>query len=95
MTICGAAGRPLHKAYDDATAILAGDSLLTFAFDILSRQETHPDPAIRVALVRELARAAGIGGMAGGQLLDLAAEGRFDAASRASSASAMSSPCRR
>ena len=72
-------GRPTaHKAYDDATAILAGDSLLTFAFDILSRQETHPDPEIRVALVRELARAAGIGGMAGGQLLDLAAEGRFD-----------------
>ena len=72
-------GRPTaHKAYDDATAILAGDSLLTFAFDILSRQETHPDPEIRIALVRELARAAGLGGMAGGQLLDLAAEGRFD-----------------
>jgi farnesyl diphosphate synthase len=72
-------GRPTaHKAYDEATAILAGDSLLTFAFDILSRPQTHPDPEIRVALVRELARAAGLGGMAGGQLLDLAAEGRFD-----------------
>jgi farnesyl diphosphate synthase len=72
-------GRPTaHKAYDEATAILAGDSLLTFAFDILSRQETHPDAEIRVALVRELSRAAGLGGMAGGQLLDLAAEGRFD-----------------
>ena len=71
-------GRPTaHKAYDDATAILAGDSLLTFAFDILSRHETHPDAEIRVALVRELARAAGLGGMAGGQLLDLGAEGRF------------------
>ena len=74
-------GRPtVHKAYDDATAILAGDALLTFAFDILSRPETHPDAAIRIALVRELSRAAGIGGMAGGQLLDLAAEGRFGTA---------------
>lgn len=73
-------GRPtLHRAYDEATAILAGDSLLTFAFDILSRDETHPDPAIRIALVRELARASGLGGMAGGQMLDLAAEGRFGA----------------
>jgi farnesyl diphosphate synthase len=74
-------GRPsLHRAYDDATAILAGDALLTFAFDILARDETHPDPAVRIALVRELARAAGLGGMAGGQMLDLAAEGRFGAA---------------
>jgi farnesyl diphosphate synthase len=66
-----------HKAFDEATAILAGDALLTFAFDLLSRPETHPDPAVRIALVAELARAAGLGGMAGGQLLDLAAEGRF------------------
>lgn len=73
-------GRPtLHRAYDDATAILAGDSLLTFAFDILSREETHPDSKIRIALVRELARGSGLGGMAGGQMLDLAAEGRFGA----------------
>jgi farnesyl diphosphate synthase len=72
-------GRPTaHKAFDEATAILAGDSLLTFAFDILSRTETHPDPAIRIALVQALARASGLGGMAGGQMLDLAAEGRFD-----------------
>jgi farnesyl diphosphate synthase len=71
-------GRPTaHKAYDEATAILVGDSLLTFAFDILSRAETHPDPTIRIALVLELARASGLGGMAGGQMLDLAAEGRF------------------
>jgi len=74
-------GRPtLHRAYDDATAILVGDSLLTFAFDILARPETHPDPAVRIALVLELARASGLGGMAGGQMLDLAAEGRFAAA---------------
>jgi farnesyl diphosphate synthase len=71
-------GRPtVHKAFDEATAILAGDGLLTFAFDILSRSETHPDPAVRVRLVNLLARAAGVGGMVGGQMLDLAAEGRF------------------
>src|SRR6266446_5517555 len=71
-------GRPtVHKAFDEATAILAGDALLTFAFDLLARTDTHPNPLVRVNLVLELARASGIGGMAGGQLLDLAAEGRF------------------
>ena len=71
-------GRPtVHKAFDQATAILAGDGLLTFAFDILSRPQTHQDPALRVRLISALARAAGIGGMAGGQMLDLAAEGRY------------------
>jgi farnesyl diphosphate synthase len=80
-------GRPtVHKAFDEATAILAGDALLTFAFDVLARPQTHPDPAIRIALVAELAHAAGHAGMAGGQLLDLAAEGRFgDAQARPSS----------
>jgi farnesyl diphosphate synthase len=73
-------GRPsLHRAFDEATAILAGDALLTLAFDVLARETTEPDPAIRVALIAALARAAGIGGMAGGQLLDLEAEGRFAA----------------
>jgi farnesyl diphosphate synthase len=72
-------GQPTaHKAFDEATAILAGDGLLTFAFDILARPETHPSPAVRVELVAALARASGLGGMAGGQMLDLAAEGRFD-----------------
>ena len=66
-----------HKAFDEATAILAGDGLLTFAFDVLGRPETHPDAAVRIALVTGLARAAGLGGMVGGQMLDLAAEGRF------------------
>jgi farnesyl diphosphate synthase len=76
-------GRPTtHKAYDEATAILAGDGLLTFAFDILSRPETHADAKVRLELVSALARAAGLGGMVGGQMLDLAAEGRFDASSR-------------
>jgi farnesyl diphosphate synthase len=71
-------GRPtVHKAFDEATAILAGDGLLTFAFDILSRPQTHTKPEIRIALISALARAAGLGGMAGGQMLDLAAEGRF------------------
>jgi len=73
-------GRPtVHKAFDQATAILAGDALLTLAFDVMARAEVHRDPAVRAALVLELARAAGIGGMAGGQMLDLAAEGRFAA----------------
>ena len=71
-------GRPtLHKAYDDATAILAGDALLTIAFDIITRDEIHREPAVRLALTRALARASGVGGMAGGQMLDLAGEGRF------------------
>jgi len=72
-------GRPTaHKAFDEATAILAGDGLLTLAFDILARPETHPNPAVRADLVLALARGAGLGGMVGGQMLDLAAEGRFD-----------------
>jgi farnesyl diphosphate synthase len=71
-------GRPtVHKAFDQATAVLVGDGLLTLAFDVLSRPDTHPDPAIRIELVQALARAAGLGGMVGGQMLDLAAEGRF------------------
>jgi len=71
-------GQPTaHKKFDEATAILSGDGLLTFAFDILSRPQTHTDPAVRIELVGALARASGIGGMAGGQMLDLAAEGRF------------------
>jgi farnesyl diphosphate synthase len=72
-------GRPTaHRAFDEATAILAGDGLLTLAFDILARPETHPNPAVRAELVLALARMGGLGGMVGGQMLDLAAEGRFD-----------------
>ncbi len=70
-------GRPsAHKAFDEATAILAGDGLLTFAFEVLALPETHADPAVRGELVLELARASGAMGMVGGQMLDLAAEGR-------------------
>jgi farnesyl diphosphate synthase len=70
-------GRPtLHKAFDEATAILAGDTLLTFAFEILSAPEAHADAGLGTELVNELAKAAGKDGMAGGQMLDLEAERR-------------------
>jgi len=68
-------GQPtVHRAYDEATAILAGDSLLTLAFDVMADEATHPDAKVRAALVLGLARASGLGGMAGGQMFDLAAE---------------------
>ncbi len=68
-------GRPsVHKKYDDATAILAGDALLTQAFEILAEAETHPDANIRCALALELARASGKAGMVGGQMIDIYAE---------------------
>ncbi|QLF71253.1 polyprenyl synthetase family protein [Peteryoungia desertarenae] len=68
-------GKPtVHIAYDEATAILAGDGLLTYAFDIVAAPETELADQAKVQLVLELARAAGIGGMAGGQSLDLGAE---------------------
>jgi farnesyl diphosphate synthase len=64
----------VHKAFDEATAILAGDALLTFAFEILSAPDTYPDPGVRIELLSELAKAAGKDGMVGGQMLDLEAE---------------------
>jgi farnesyl diphosphate synthase len=68
-------GQPtVHIAYDEATAILAGDSLLTLGFDILAAPETRLDAGRKLALVLALSRASGIGGMAGGQALDLQAE---------------------
>lgn len=68
-------GKPTaHIAFDEATAILAGDSLLTYAFDIIASEQTALPDASKVGLILALARAAGIGGMAGGQALDLAAE---------------------
>ncbi|RIK84516.1 MAG: farnesyl-diphosphate synthase [Hyphomicrobiales bacterium] len=67
-------GRPtVHRAFDEATAILAGDALLTFAFDIVADEATALPGETRARLVTKLARAAGMGGMAGGQALDLAA----------------------
>jgi farnesyl diphosphate synthase len=68
-------GRPaVHKAFDEATAILAGDALLTQAFEVLADPETHEDPGVRCALVAGLAKAAGPHGMVAGQMLDLIAE---------------------
>jgi farnesyl diphosphate synthase len=70
-------GQPtVHRKYDEATAILAGDSLLTYAFDIVAAPETDLPDAAKIAIVLALSRASGIGGMAGGQALDLEAETR-------------------
>ncbi len=70
-------GRPTcHKAFDDATAVLAGDGLLTMAFEVLSHPDTHGDPGVRCELVSALAIAAGGAGMVGGQMIDLIAETR-------------------
>ncbi|MCB1498267.1 MAG: polyprenyl synthetase family protein [Bauldia sp.] len=72
-------GRPtVHKAFDEATAILAGDALLTIAFDIVASADASPD--VRVGLAAALARAAGVGGMAGGQMLDLDQDASWDEA---------------
>ncbi|MHA1554552.1 MAG: polyprenyl synthetase family protein [Alphaproteobacteria bacterium] len=68
-------GRPtVHRAFDEATAILAGDALLTFAFEILADPQTHADGEVRSVLIARLAAAAGMGGMVGGQTLDLVSE---------------------
>ncbi|AIQ88531.1 Polyprenyl synthetase [Methylobacterium oryzae CBMB20] len=74
-------GKPtVHKAYDEATAILVGDALQTLAFEIVADPTWQPEARIRADLVLGLARASGLGGMVGGQLLDLTAEGRFGVA---------------
>ena len=68
-------GRPTcHKRFDDATAVLAGDGLLTMAFEVLAQHDTHGDPAVRCELIAALAGAAGGAGMVGGQMIDLIAE---------------------
>lgn len=68
-------GQPtVHKKFDEATAILAGDGLLTLAFEILSDPATHSDPGVRSDLVLALAKAAGADGMVGGQMMDIEAE---------------------
>jgi len=65
-------GRPtVHRAYDEATAVLAGDALQTAAFDILLHEDTHDDPAVRCELAARLSLASGARGMAGGQMIDL------------------------
>ena len=68
-------GRPtVHRAFDEATAILAGDSLLTLAFDIIAAPDTELDASVKIRLISDLSRSSGLGGMAGGQALDLDAE---------------------
>ena len=68
-------GKPtVHKAFDEATAVLAGDSLHALAFEVLADEATHADPFVRIELCMELARASGPSGMAGGQMMDLVAE---------------------
>src|SRR5579871_481363 len=68
-------GRPTtHVAFDEATAVLAGDALLTVAFEILANRDTHPSGDTRCQLAESLAKAAGQDGMVGGQIIDLAAE---------------------
>jgi farnesyl diphosphate synthase len=70
-------GRPtVHVAFDEATAVLAGDALLTFAFEILSDHATHPSPEVRCRLTSKLAEAAGSNGMIGGQMIDMQATER-------------------
>jgi len=69
-------GRPtVHRAFDEATAVLAGDALQALAFEILAAPETHPDGRVRAELVRALARASGARGMCGGQMIDLSGVG--------------------
>ena len=71
-------GRPTtHIAFDEMTAVLAGDGLLTIAFEILADEKTHPDPAVRIALVARLAEASGHDGMIGGQVIDMLATEKF------------------
>lgn len=68
-------GKPtVHVAFDEATAVLAGDALHALAFEVLADEATHEDPFVRIELVAELARASGPAGMAGGQMMDLVAE---------------------
>lgn len=73
-------GKPtVHRAFDEATAVLTGDALFAVAFELIADEATHEDPFVRAELALELARASGPAGMAGGQAMDLAAEGaQFD-----------------
>src|ERR1700743_1061087 len=71
-------GRPTtHIAFDEMTAVLAGDALLTIAFEILADAKTHPDAEVRVALIARLAEASGHDGMIGGQVIDMLATESF------------------
>lgn len=65
-----------HRKFGEATAILAGDSLLTFAFEVLSDPSTHGDPGVRAELISTIAKAAGYAGMVGGQVIDILSENK-------------------
>jgi len=70
-------GKPtVHKAFSEATAVLAGDCLHALAFELLADEDTHQDPFVRAELVLALSKASGVDGMAGGQMMDLSAEGQ-------------------
>jgi farnesyl diphosphate synthase len=72
-------GKPtVHKAYDEAMAVLAGDALLTFAFETMARPEIHKSADIRVSLIANLANSSGTHGMIGGQVIDIYADGNID-----------------
>ena len=74
-------GKPtVHKAYDEAMAVLAGDGLLTLAFEIMARAEIHKSAQIRIDLIADLAKASGAHGMIGGQVIDIYADGNIDSA---------------
>lgn len=66
-----------HKAFDEATAVLAGDALLTFAFEILGEEQTHDDARVRADLIVALSQAIGANGMVGGQMIDMVSEGKI------------------
>ncbi|MAR56575.1 MAG: farnesyl-diphosphate synthase [Rickettsiales bacterium] len=70
-------GKPsCHKEFGEAAAILAGDALLTFAFEVLANRSVHPDASVRCELIRTIAKASGVRGMVGGQMMDLDAENK-------------------
>ncbi len=73
---CATASRPCTRAFDEATAVLAGDCLHALAFDILTQLDTSADPFVRSELVAALARASGHDGMAGGQMMDIVSRGQ-------------------
>ncbi len=66
-----------HKAFGEATAILAGDALLTYAFEIITNEKTHPDPAIRCELSQIISKASGYNGIVGGQIMDIYSENKL------------------
>ncbi len=87
-------GQPsTHRKFDEATAILAGDALQSRAFEVLAEPATHPDPLARCELIAALAAASGAHGMAGGQMIDMQAEGRALTAAEITGMQALKTGC--